>query len=152
VSVSCTIRKVVIPAAGLGIRLLPATKAVPKEMMPIAARPLIQFAVEEAAASGLDGVVASPLEVVSVRAAVTKEDFLVVTPGVRPAGAASHDQRRLATPAAAIRAGSDYLVIGRPIIDADDPVAAANSIVAEIEDGLRADQGIAPRSAEQTSG
>lgn len=105
-----------------------------------------------AAASGLDGVVASPLEVVPVRAAVAKKDFLVVTPGVRPAGAAPHDQRRLTTPAEAIRAGSDYLVIGRPIIDADDPVAAANSIVAEIEDGLRADQGIAPRSAEQTSG
>ncbi len=56
-SVSCTIRKVVIPAAGLGIRLLPATKVVPKEMMPIAARPLIQFAVEEAAASGLETVI-----------------------------------------------------------------------------------------------
>ena len=56
-SVSCTIRKVVIPAAGLGIRLLPATKAVPKEMMPIAGRPLIQFAVEEAAASGLETVI-----------------------------------------------------------------------------------------------
>jgi orotidine-5'-phosphate decarboxylase len=89
-----------------------------------------------AAASGLDGVVASPLEVVSVRAAVTKKDFLVVTPGVRPSGAAPHDQRRRATPAEAIRAGSDYLVIGRPIIDADDPVAAADSIVAEIESGL----------------
>ena len=88
-----------------------------------------------AAASGLDGVVASPLEVVSVRAAVTKEDFLVVTPGVRPSGAAPHDQRRLTTPAEAIRAGSDYLVIGRPIIDADDPVAAANSIVADIAGG-----------------
>lgn len=56
-SVSRTIRKVVIPAAGLGIRLLPATKAVPKEMMPIAGRPLIQFAVEEAAASGLETVI-----------------------------------------------------------------------------------------------
>jgi UTP--glucose-1-phosphate uridylyltransferase len=57
VSVSRTIRKVVIPAAGLGIRLLPATKAVPKEMMPVAGRPLIQFAVEEAAASGLETVI-----------------------------------------------------------------------------------------------
>jgi orotidine-5'-phosphate decarboxylase len=89
-----------------------------------------------AAASGLDGVVASPLEVVSVRAAIAKNNFLVVTPGVRPSGAAPHDQKRLATPAEAIRAGSDYLVIGRPIIDADDPVAAADSIVAEIEAGL----------------
>jgi orotidine-5'-phosphate decarboxylase len=97
-----------------------------------------------AAASGLDGVVASPLEVVSVRSAVAKEDFLVVTPGVRPSGAAPHDQKRHTTPAEAIRAGSDYLVIGRPIIDADDPVAAANSIVAEIDDGLRADRAKGP--------
>lgn len=93
-----------------------------------------------AAASGLDGVVASPLEVTLVRATVAKKDFLVVTPGVRPSGAAAHDQKRLTTPAEAIRAGSDYLVIGRPIIEADDPVAAANSIVAEIEGALRADQ------------
>lgn len=88
-----------------------------------------------AAASGLDGVVASPLEVVSVRAAVNK-DFLIVTPGVRPYGAEPHDQKRLMTPTGAIRAGSDYLVVGRPIIDAGDPVAAANAIVAEIERGL----------------
>lgn len=88
-----------------------------------------------AAASGLDGVVASPLEVVSVRAAV-KGDFLIVTPGVRPRGAEPHDQKRLMTPAEAIRAGSDYLVVGRPIIDADNPVAAANAIVAEIEAAL----------------
>ncbi len=88
-----------------------------------------------AAASGLDGIVASPLEVVSVRAAV-EEDFLIVTPGVRPSGAEPHDQKRLTTPAVAIRAGSNYLVVGRPIIDADDPVAAANSIVQEIEDAF----------------
>jgi orotidine-5'-phosphate decarboxylase len=105
-----------------------------------------------AAASGLDGVVASPLEVVSVRAAVAKKEFLLVTPGVRPSGAAPHDQKRMTTPAEAIRAGSDYLVIGRPIIDADDPVAAANSVVAEIEDSLRTDHTNASRSAEQTNG
>ena len=91
-----------------------------------------------AAASGLDGVVASPLEVVSVRAVVEK-DFLVVTPGVRPSGADPHDQKRLTTPAEAIRAGSDYLVVGRPVIDAADPVAATNLIVAEIDDALRTD-------------
>ncbi len=93
-----------------------------------------------AAASGLDGVVASPLEVVAVRAAIEKKDFLVVTPGVRPSGAAAHDQKRVTTPAEAIRAGSDYLVVGRPVIEAADPVAAANSIVAEIEVALRANQ------------
>ncbi len=97
-----------------------------------------------AAASGLDGVVASPLEVVSVRATVAKRNFLVVTPGVRPSGTARHDQKRLTTPAEAIRAGSDYLVIGRPVVDAADPVAAADSIVAEIDDALRADHASAP--------
>lgn len=86
-----------------------------------------------AAASGLDGVVASPLEVVPVRAAVAKKDFLIVTPGVRPSGVTPHDQKRLTTPAEAIRAGSDYLVVGRPIIDAADPVEAARKVVAEIE-------------------
>ena len=89
-----------------------------------------------AAAGGLDGVVASPLEVVSVRAAIAKKGFLVVTPGVRPSGAAPHDQKRLTTPAEAIHAGADYVVIGRPVLEADDPVAAANSIVKEIEDAL----------------
>ena len=87
-----------------------------------------------AAASGLDGVVASPLEVVSVRAAVGKEGFLIVTPGVRPSGTTPNDQKRLTTPAEAIRAGSDYLVIGRPIIDAADPVEAVWKVVAEIEE------------------
>jgi orotidine-5'-phosphate decarboxylase len=85
-----------------------------------------------AAASGLDGVVASPLEVAAVRAAVAKEDFLIVTPGVRPSGTKPNDQKRLMTPAGAIRAGSDYLVVGRPIIDASDPAEAARQIVEEM--------------------
>ena len=87
-----------------------------------------------AAASGLDGVVASPLEVTPVRAAVAKEDFLIVTPGVRPSGTQPNDQKRLMTPAEAIRAGSDYLVVGRPIIDAADPAEAARQIVKEMEE------------------
>ena len=87
-----------------------------------------------AAVSGLDGVVASPLEVVSVRAAVGKDGFLIVTPGVRPSGTTPNDQKRMTTPAEAIRAGSDYLVIGRPIIDAADPVEAVWKVVAEIEE------------------
>ncbi len=85
-----------------------------------------------AAASGLDGVVASPLEVAAVRAAVAKQDFLIVTPGVRPSGTKPNDQKRLMTPAEAIRAGSDYLVVGRPIIDAADPAEAARQIVKEM--------------------
>jgi orotidine-5'-phosphate decarboxylase len=90
-----------------------------------------------AATSGLDGVVASPLEVAAVRAAVAKEDFLIVTPGVRPSGTEPNDQKRLTMPAEAIRAGSDYLIVGRPIIDAPDPAEAARQIVKEMEEAQR---------------
>jgi orotidine-5'-phosphate decarboxylase len=82
--------------------------------------------------AGLDGVVASPQEVGLIRE-VCGRDFLVVTPGIRPAGAAAGDQARAATPAAALAAGADYLVVGRPILDAEDPAAAADAIVHEME-------------------
>lgn len=85
--------------------------------------------------SGLDGVVASPLEIEAIREACGRE-FLIVTPGVRPAGAATHDQARIATPAAAIRSGADYLVLGRAILGAPDPRAAAEAVSAEIADAL----------------
>lgn len=81
--------------------------------------------------AGLDGVVASPLEIRAVRIAC-RPDFLIVTPGIRPAGADTHDQARIATPAAAVRAGADYLVVGRAILGAPDPRAAAAAIAAEI--------------------
>jgi orotidine-5'-phosphate decarboxylase len=81
--------------------------------------------------SGLDGVVCSPEEIETIRAALGG-DFLLVVPGVRPRGEAAGDQRRVATPADAIRAGADLLVIGRPITGASDPAAAARAIVAEI--------------------
>jgi orotidine-5'-phosphate decarboxylase len=84
-----------------------------------------------AAASGLDGVVASPHEVGLVRAACGP-GFRIVTPGIRPAGAAKGDQARLATPSAALAAGADYLVVGRPITEAAVPAAAADAIVAEM--------------------
>lgn len=86
-----------------------------------------------ASESGLDGVVASPREVISIREAVTREDFLIVTPGVRPRASETNDQRRITTPAEAIRAGSDYLVVGRPILAAADPAAAAAAILDEIK-------------------
>jgi orotidine-5'-phosphate decarboxylase len=86
-----------------------------------------------AAAAGLDGVVASPREVGIVRSAVTTREFIVVTPGVRPEGAARGDQSRVTTPAEAIAAGADYLVIGRPIIAAPDPAKAALQIIEEME-------------------
>lgn len=81
--------------------------------------------------AGMDGVVASPQEVALIREACGT-DFLVVTPGIRPSGAGLGDQARPATPGAAIQAGSSYLVVGRPITEAPDPVAAARAIVAEM--------------------
>ena len=81
--------------------------------------------------AGGQGVVASPHEIEVVRAACG-DDFLIVTPGVRPAGVAAGDQRRTTTPGEAIRRGADYLVIGRAITAADDPVDAAERIVAEV--------------------
>jgi orotidine-5'-phosphate decarboxylase len=86
-----------------------------------------------AEAAGLDGVVASPHEVKLVRETVGRKNFVVVTPGVRPAGAATDDQRRVMTPAEAVRAGADYLVIGRPILKAADPVLAAQRILEEMQ-------------------
>ena len=77
--------------------------------------------------SGLDGIVCSPLEASPVRAALGR-DFRLVTPGVRPAGAASGDQKRVMTPAEALAAGADYLVIGRPITQAPDPLSVIDAI------------------------
>ena len=84
-----------------------------------------------AKACGLDGVVCSPLEIAALRAACGP-DFALVVPGIRPAWAASGDQKRVMTPADALAAGADTLVIGRPITGADDPLSAARRIVAEL--------------------
>jgi orotidine-5'-phosphate decarboxylase len=81
--------------------------------------------------AGLDGVVASTHEAEMIRAACGP-DFLIVVPGVRPANASTHDQARVATPAEAVMAGADYLVIGRPITGASDAADAAHKIAAEI--------------------
>lgn len=86
-----------------------------------------------AESSGMDGVVASPREVSLIRAAVRKPNFVVITPGVRPVGVAASDQKRVTTPHEAIQAGADYLVVGRPILDAPDPVRAAQQILDEME-------------------
>ena len=85
--------------------------------------------------AGADGVVASPHEVAIVREACGS-GFLIVTPGIRPAGAALGDQARAATPAAALAAGADYLVVGRPITEAANPAAAADAIAREMEAAL----------------
>lgn len=88
-----------------------------------------------AKASGMDGVVASPLEIEMIRKACGP-DFLIVTPGVRPSFAAVDDQKRIMTPQAAVLAGADYLVIGRPIAKANNPAEAADLIAAEISGGV----------------
>jgi orotidine-5'-phosphate decarboxylase len=87
-----------------------------------------------AQSAGVDGVVASPQEVGLIREACGK-DFLVVTPGIRPAFASTDDQKRVMTPADAVKAGCDYMVIGRPIAAAESPVDAAQAIVDEIVAG-----------------
>ncbi len=84
-----------------------------------------------AKAAGLDGVVCSSQEVAMLREACGA-GFLLVVPGIRPAGAALGDQKRVQTPRAAIEAGADYLVIGRPITEASDPAAAARAILSEL--------------------
>lgn len=84
---------------------------------------------------GLDGVVASPKEIKIIREACG-EDFVIVTPGIRPRDAAADDQKRIKTPGEAVKDGADYLVIGRPITKAEDRVAAVSAIVADMEASL----------------
>jgi orotidine-5'-phosphate decarboxylase len=93
---------------------------------------LVPHLAQMAHEAGLDGVVASPKEAASIRATVDQPGFLIVTPGVRPSGAATNDQKRVTTPRAAIMGGADYIVVGRPILIADDPARAAQEIVDEI--------------------
>jgi len=88
-----------------------------------------------ARAAGMGGIVCSPLEAANMRG-VVGPDMVLVTPGIRPAGSAAGDQKRIMTPADAIGAGSDYLVVGRPIVAAPDRRAAADAIVAEIAAAL----------------
>ncbi|NGM44301.1 orotidine-5'-phosphate decarboxylase [Rhodobacter sp. SGA-6-6] len=96
---------------------------------------LAQIAVERAAralAAGADGVISSPQEAAAIRALPEAKGKLIVTPGVRPAGAATGDQKRIATPAQALRSGVDHIVVGRPIWAAPDPAAAARAVVREL--------------------
>jgi len=82
--------------------------------------------------TGVDGLVCSPEEAADLRS-IVGPGMVLVTPGIRPAGSGSGDQKRIMTPSKAIAAGADYLVVGRPILEARDPKAAAEAIVAEIE-------------------
>jgi orotidine-5'-phosphate decarboxylase len=86
----------------------------------------------QARAAGVDGLVCSAEEAANLRK-IVGPGMALVTPGIRPAGAKADDQKRVMTPAKAISAGADYLVVGRPVVEARDPKAAAEAIVAEIE-------------------
>jgi orotidine-5'-phosphate decarboxylase len=85
---------------------------------------------------GVDGLVCSAAEAVNVRA-IVGDNMVLVTPGIRPAQSDADDQKRIMTPSAAIKAGADYLVVGRPVVAAPDPKAAADAIVAEIAAAAR---------------
>ena len=104
----------------------------------LTARELVALRARQAVECGVDGIVASAADNPdALRQAAGNPNLLVVTPGVRPAGSATDDHRRSATPAAAIANGADYLVVGRPITSAPDPRASAAKIIAEMEEGQR---------------
>jgi orotidine-5'-phosphate decarboxylase len=86
--------------------------------------------------AGMDGVVASPHEVADIREACGRR-FVIVTPGIRPSDGNFNDQQRVMTPQEAVRGGVDYIVVGRPIIEAKDPIAAARAIVADMQLGAK---------------
>jgi orotidine-5'-phosphate decarboxylase len=109
--------------ADLGASWGRTVEAVPEEVLRLA---------ELARGAGADGVVAAASEAPRVRAKMG-DAFLLVVPGIRPSGADHQDQKRVATPAHAVRSGADYLVIGRPVTQADDPAAALRAVMAEVE-------------------
>jgi len=96
---------------------------------------LVEARAQQAQVLGVDGLVCSPEEAASLHKIVGHQ-MVLVTPGIRPAGSATGDQKRIMTPARAIAAGSDYLVVGRPVLEAADPKAAADAIQAEIAQAL----------------
>ncbi|HZE55976.1 MAG TPA: orotidine-5'-phosphate decarboxylase [Bradyrhizobium sp.] len=96
---------------------------------------LVEARAQQAKVLGVDGLVCSPEEATALRKSVGHQMSLV-TPGIRPAGSSTGDQKRIMTPARAIAAGSDYLVVGRPVMEAADPKAAAEAIQAEIAQAL----------------
>ena len=102
---------------------------------PVPVSDLVELRVRKAVESSMDGIVCSPLEVARVRA-ITGPDLKLITPGVRSAGSDAGDQKRVSTPAQALRNGADYLVIGRQVTRAQDPRRACGQILAEIDASL----------------
>ena len=125
------------PVTLLGVTVLTSMDAAQLNSVGVSSTPAEQVLrlARMATESGLRGFVCSPEEVAQLRAALGP-DAILVTPGIRPAGAEIGDQKRVATPGAAIAAGATYLVVGRPITQAPDPAAAAKSILKEIAAAL----------------
>lgn len=133
-----TMRAAAEAARGSGLKLLAVTVMTSYDDADLAAagyalgvKDLVARRAAQAREAGVDGLILSPEEVAAMRA-LLGPGMLLVTPGVRPAGAAVGDQKRVMTPARAIREGADHLVVGRPVTQAPDPRAAAQAIVAEI--------------------
>ena len=118
----------------LGVTILTSMDQVSFQTHFDSQRPLtkqVVYLAKQAQEAGLDGVCASPLEIEPIRKACG-DDFVIVTPGIRPEWAAQGDQRRITTPGEAIKRGANYIVVGRPILEASDPIKAAKKILAEI--------------------
>jgi orotidine-5'-phosphate decarboxylase len=133
-----TMRAAVAGARGTGLKLLAVSVLTSSDDADLAeagyafgVRALVERRAAQAEAAGVAGLIASAGEAAMLRAS-RGEHFLIVTPGIRPSGAGAGDQKRVATPSSAIRAGADYLVVGRPVTEAKDPRRAAEAIVAEI--------------------
>jgi orotidine-5'-phosphate decarboxylase len=138
-----TMHAAVDAKSGSGLRILAVTVLTSYDDADLAAAgydfTVTELVAERAAQArdiGVDGLVCSAEEAARLRT-IASAGMVLVTPGIRPAGAASGDQKRIMTPAAAIAAGADYLVVGRPILEARDPKAAAAAIVAEIAGAIR---------------
>ncbi|PWR01800.1 orotidine-5'-phosphate decarboxylase [Meridianimarinicoccus roseus] len=127
-------------AAGTGLKILAVTILTSLDradldacmIRPGAIPDLVTDRAARAFQAGADGVIASPNEAAAIRALPEAAGKLIVTPGVRPAGSEAGDQKRIATPAAAIDAGADHIVVGRPVWQAADPRAAAAAILTEL--------------------
>lgn len=120
----------------LGVTILTSIEEVSFRLSFASARTLseqVVYLAQLAQEAGLDGIVASPLEIESIRKACG-DDFVIVTPGIRPEWAETGDQRRITTPAEAIQRGADYIVVGRPIIEAEDPLEATERILDEMRE------------------
>ncbi|WP_370206160.1 orotidine-5'-phosphate decarboxylase [Pararhodobacter marinus] len=119
----------------LGVTILTAMDRADLDASMIVPGDMAQIVTERASRAfdaGADGVIASPHEAAMIRALPNASGRLIVTPGVRPEGSAANDQKRIATPAQAVRGGADHIVVGRPVWAATDPAAAAAAIVREL--------------------